>query len=245
MGLIIITGLLATFQIVSPYSLTMDFAEFLTKFQIWRLFTCFAFVGGVSMNLLMMLLLIHFGIGSLEKEFGNNIYDFYYLVCFTMISHLVSGLLLGIYPMMAEQFCYTFLYIYCKRQPDNTMSFFGFQIQSKNFPWVIMVVHILFGVDYLKFIAGYGSGHLYEFLTTTLPQEKGIKILDTPRWFKGAVSWVSENIFSNNKPPQQFQSNNMRNLRDLRSDNQNQQANNASSSGFAAFRGKGVRLGGE
>ena len=133
------------------------------------------------------------------------------------------------------------MYILCKREPDNIVNFWGFAIKMKNFPWVLLGFSLLTGNDIFKILSGYAVGHLYEFLKYILPDQYGYKILDTPNWFRRVVNWVARQIISYQAAPPQRQWNNVRNMREA---DPAEEFRNAPG-GFAAFRGRGQRLGGE
>lgn len=156
--------------------------------------------------------------------------------------NLLLGFVLDSYQMMAQEFLFAFLYIFCKRQPDNIISFWGFKFKTSTFPWVLLAFSLLTGSNIFKILAGYAVGHLYEFLKHILPKEHGYDLLFTPLWFKKVVNWIAGKIISFQAPPPQRQWNN---VRDLNQDDPGQEFQNARQDGFAAFRGRGVRLGGE
>lgn len=122
--------------------------------------------------------------------------------------------------------------------PDGIVNFWGFAIKTGYLPWVLLGITLITGQDMLKILAGYAVGHLYEFLKIILPEHYGYNLLFTPNWFKRIVNWIAAQILSYTNPPQRQ----MNNVRNLGEDPANE-FNNAPA--FAAFRGRGVRLGGE
>lgn len=174
----------------------------------------------------------------MEKYFGKNIHDFYYLVTFNVITNLVVGYLLDNYQLMINEFLFTFMYVYCKREPDNIVNFWGFAIKTSNFPWVLLGVSLITGQDIFKILAGYAVGHLYDFLKYTLPDAFGYQLLETPNWFRRLVNWIAEKVSHINYRPQ-GQANNVRNVR---GNDAAEEFRNARQ--FQAFRGQGMRLGG-
>mmetsp|Transcript_32656 Transcript_32656/g.32017 ORF Transcript_32656/g.32017 Transcript_32656/m.32017 type:complete len:104 (+) Transcript_32656:462-773(+) len=103
-----------------------------------------------------------------------------------------------------------------------------------------MIFSMITGGSIFEILAGYAIGHLYEFLTQILPKEHGYDLLQTPTWFKRFVNWVDNFLFVHKQPAGQRQANNIRNLN---RDDPGQEFNNANR--FGAFRGRGVRIGGE
>mmetsp|Transcript_5456 Transcript_5456/g.6203 ORF Transcript_5456/g.6203 Transcript_5456/m.6203 type:complete len:242 (-) Transcript_5456:5-730(-) len=241
MGVIFVNTVIVSLHLVSPYALLMDFGLFFKSFHIWRVVTCYTFVGGFSFNFLMMLMLANFSVGSLEKLYAKNIHAFYYLISFTIVSHLLLGFLLDSYQVLTQEFLFTMLYIFCKREPENIVNFWGFAIKTGNFPWVLLGFSLLIGNDIFKILAGYAIGHLYMYLKYILPDHYGYKLMETPLWFKKVVNWVAGKIagYQAVRPQRQWN-----NVRDLNNQDPAEEFNNAQG-GFAAFGGRGVRLGGE
>ena len=230
--------LVASFGIVDPYYIVMDHSKFLFSFQFWRFFTWFAFAGKFSFSFLMIMMLTHFSVGTLERYFGKHIPDFYYMVLFVMICNHLIGFLLNSYMVLWQEFLYALLYIACKREPDSIVNFWGFAIKMSNFPWVLIIFSILIGQDILRLLSGYAAGHLYEFLKFILKDTYGYRILDTPAWFQRFCFWTHWKINEYSGQPQpRAQLNNMRNPN-------NDPAQEFHNANFRAFRGGGVRLGG-
>lgn len=142
---------------------------------------------------------------------------------------------------MIQEFLFACLYIFSKREPENIVNFWGFAIKSSTFPWVLLGVSLLTGQDIFKILAGYAVGHLYEFLKYILPEQFGYRILDTPQWFRSLVNWIAaqiSNVKGDNRPQQQANF-----IRGMHGQDAAEEFKNADN--FRAFRGRGMRLGGE
>ena len=186
----------------------------------------------------MMLFLSHFCVGGIERHFGPRIHDFYYCIIFVAFMNILIGYLMDNYTILIHEFLYALLYIVCKREPDNIVNFWGFKIKMSTFPWVLLGLSLITGQDIFKVLAGYAVGHTYEFLKFTLKDTYGYKILDTPLWFVNFVNWVAQKLFQVYNRPQR-QANNIRDI------NRDPAEDFKQAERFNAFRGAGVRLGGE
>lgn len=245
MGLVLANTVLVSLNIVSGYSMMMDFELFFTRLNLWRIFTWFTFYGKFSFNLIMILFLSYFWLSSLEKHFGKNIHDFYYMICFLALLNLLVGYILGNHYLLIHEFLFSWLYVFSKREPENVVNFWGFPIKLKHFPWVLLVLQVLMGASLVSGLAAFMVGHLYIFLKFILPDEPKYRhdVLKTPRFFKNMVDWIALNVFKiDNRPARQ-----MNNIRIVHRDSSNdtRPSSTSSRSSYSAFRCQGVRLGGE
>ena len=94
-------------------------------------------------------------------------------------------------------------------------------------------ITLITGGDITRILSAYAVGHLYIFITVILPEQGTRKnYLETPNWFKKIVDWVAVNVANVNlRPARQNMANNVR-------DPQN-------NNNFRAFRGAGMRIGGD
>uniref|UniRef100_A0A7S3JMZ5 Derlin n=1 Tax=Euplotes harpa TaxID=151035 RepID=A0A7S3JMZ5_9SPIT len=154
--------------------------------------------------------------------------------------NLGVGYLMGTHQLLMIEFLLTFLYVFSKREPNNIVNFWGFQIKLRNFIWVLMVLSLIMGQDIMKSVVGYLVGHLYVFLKFYLPEtpEYRKNLLETPRWFVKLVNWINFKITGRDNRPRP-QMNNVRNV------NNEPAAPAEGSSNYSAFRGRGMRLGGD
>lgn len=131
------------------------------------------------------------------------------------------------------------MYVYCKREPDGIVNLWGFAIKTSNLPWVLLGLGVITGQNILQNLAGYAVGHLYDFLKYILPDTFGYNILETPNWFKSVVDFIHSMVTTVKDRAPQPQTNNVRNL----NNDAGEEFNNAPR--FRAFRGPGMRLGGD
>jgi hypothetical protein len=72
------------------------------------------------------------------------------------------------------------------------ISIWGFPVQSKNLPWVIMALHLFTGGSVFEDLIGLAVGHLYYFLTSVLPDSHGYEVLKTPSLVHRIVQKLNE-----------------------------------------------------
>lgn len=90
--------------------------------------------------------------------------------------------------VLMSSFVFSVLYVWCKNEPDRTISLYGFPVQSGNLPWVLLVFSILTGGDPFNDLIGIGAGHTYIFLKLTLPVSHGYDLLKTPKFVENFVN---------------------------------------------------------
>ena len=60
------------------------------------------------------------------------------------------------------------------------MSIWGFPVESKNLPWVLIAMHIFTGGSPFADLVGVATGHLFYFLRYVLPNSHGKDLLKAP-----------------------------------------------------------------
>lgn len=136
LSLVTLTSFLITYQVLSivPY-MTFDYTDAIFKLQIWRLFTNFLIVGKFSFGFLFFMLLMYQQISIMEKraieskKYSEFIMLLFYLACILLLINLI-------YPnkvYLSNEFLFSLIYIDSKRDPDKTVSLWGFVMKSKYF----------------------------------------------------------------------------------------------------------------
>ena len=91
--------------------------------------------------------------------------------------------------MLLNSFVFSTLYVWCKLEPEMTVSIWGFPVKSGNLPWVLLAFSILTGGDPFHDLIGIAAGHTYIYLKEVLPLSYGYNILKTPKIIE---YWVLE-----------------------------------------------------
>jgi len=71
LGITLLFSFCMTYQIISPYSLVLDWPSVFSG-QVWRVLTTFFFVGPFSMSFLFGMAMIYYTISSIETYFGDK-----------------------------------------------------------------------------------------------------------------------------------------------------------------------------
>ena len=172
-----------TYSMISPYWLILDFSKVFKKLHFWRLLTTFVFAGKFSQSFLFTMIMMYFTIRRCEEYFKTKYADFMVLVLFNMTAVCFYAFLYGDYMVLHEPFVFSLMYVWCKLEPDQMISLWGFPVKSSNLPWVLIVLSILTAGDPFKDLIGIAAGHTYIFLKMILPQSHRYELLRTPLMF--------------------------------------------------------------
>lgn len=100
--------------------------------QIWRPITCLICLGAFSFNWMFNAYFAYFAMSRVETDlFGRDDYaDFLWLVVYLWLGLVSIGVLLS-QPLISSAFTFAMLYIWCKRRPFETITFFfGIKVKS-------------------------------------------------------------------------------------------------------------------
>ena len=164
---------LLTYKLISPYKIILDFALVFKKLHLWRLFTCFLYAGPFSQSFLFSLLMMYFSLSRIELYFKNKAPEFMTLVIFSALFNMFYAFIYGEYMILHQPFLFSLLYIWCKLEPETTVSLWGFPVQSANLPWVMLVLSIITGGDPFQDLIGIAAGHTYIYIKLILPNSHG------------------------------------------------------------------------
>ena len=184
LGITLLLSFCMTYTIISPYALFLDFPS-VGRGEVWRLVSTFFFAGGFSMNFLFAMMMIYFAMGNIERHFQNKEADFATMLLFNAVAGILFGYLAGEYMVMQSPYMFSVIYVWSKLVPDQQMNIWGFPIQSKNLPWVLIAFHLFTGGNPFSDLVGVAAGHTYFYLKNVLPDSHGYDVLKTPNWIKG------------------------------------------------------------
>ena len=182
---IIATTLLVTFNIVSTQLLYLDFEFITTEWQIWRLFTCFFFMGKLSFNFIFAISMLINYMGSLEKEYYSGTAgraNMLVMLTFAVVSiYLVHVFMMPLYFPTAVITLFIG-YVWSRKQPMRPIAFYGFAFKAWHLPFLLLVLDLLFGNSLIPGIVGIFIGHTYHFLMDVVPKRYGWFLLRTPEF---------------------------------------------------------------
>lgn len=171
-------GLLEPFKVIYFPKLVWE------KFEVWRLFTNFFFIGDFSMSWIMtMMLLIRFGSAMENDPYktsrAGGTADHLFSILFMSACLLVIGWALELY-VLSGPLLFGLVYLWSKRNATSPVNVWGFTFTGSALPWVLMAFTVLTGGSPIPDICGLVSAHLYYFLVEVLPLKNGRQYLSTP-----------------------------------------------------------------
>lgn len=163
-----------------------DFESISQKFEIWRLFTCFLWLGKFEFQTVISLFLLYQYSKQYESGIGFNTgggggtADYCFMLLFGMILILVSGFAFGLGVIFGKALIYYVLYIWSKRNPTAAANIWGVPMQAMYLPFAILGLNFLMGNNPIDYVHGYAAGHIYYFLVDVIPKVYGKGFLQTP-----------------------------------------------------------------
>lgn len=177
--------ILATFNMLNPYYLYLDFDLVTRKFQLWRLITNFCFFGKFSMPFIFKMFLLTRSMMNLEAGhfFGSSAAtaEMAFLMLFGA-TFMIAFSYFWPFPFLGMSLIFMVLYVWSRKEPYTVVTFWGFAFQAWQYPFVLMVLGILLGGNPVLDILGIVIGHIFHFLTDVFPRQYGSVILKTPQF---------------------------------------------------------------
>jgi Derlin-2/3 len=191
-GAVVAVTLAANFGVVSPSQLLFHWPSITQGIELWRLVTCFLYLGPFSMNtLLSAYMLVSFsqkyeGGGPFNTGAGGGTADFAFCLMFAMASTLLTYPLLGplfqLPPVFTGNMIYYVLYLWSKRNPTSQANIWGVPMPGSMLPFAYLGLTVVMGHSYMDLIHGYLLAHLFYFLADVVPQVQGRDVLATPQF---------------------------------------------------------------
>ncbi|RLN54555.1 hypothetical protein BBJ29_003990 [Phytophthora kernoviae] len=178
--------LLSTLGFLNPQSLYLDFGLIWERFQLWRLTTCFMYLGGFSFPFLMQLMILVNYSSRLEEDpfpgGGGPTADYAFMLLFGASILSVVAFFMGV-PFLGTSLIFMIVYVWSRRNPTAPVAIWGFRFDGLYLPWALIAFTVLVGGNPIMDIFGVVAGHLYYFLLEVLPATKGWNLLQTPAMF--------------------------------------------------------------
>eukprot|EP00917_Polyrhabdina_sp_WS-2016_P025168 GHVP01054238.1.p1 GENE.GHVP01054238.1~~GHVP01054238.1.p1 ORF type:complete len:289 (+),score=37.57 GHVP01054238.1:25-867(+) len=182
LGIFFVT-VLFKFQLFDPSVLLLDWTLVQKKLHIWRLVSNFFFLGNFSMSwVFQMYMFINFS-AKLESDEGllpphASKGRYLYFLLFQMLAIDIVVLFVAWptgHPFMAPALAFSVIYYWSKRNTEEVVSIWGFQVKGFQFPVALLVLDLIMGQSIIHDLIGLATSHLFYFLTEILPQEKNIQ----------------------------------------------------------------------
>ena len=180
-------SLLTWSEIVSPYSLYLNYNLIFKKFQIWRIFTNFFYFGNFSLSLVFHMLIYFRNSKLLEKKiFKGSAPDYLFFILFCMIFLLIFNIFAKIL-FLSQSLGFAMTYYWGRKSKTTVVEFMGvFSFRAPYLPFFYLIISFLLQSDFKNDLYGLFIGHIYFFLKEILPRiksVKNIKILESPKFF--------------------------------------------------------------
>jgi len=183
-----ITTAACALDLISPFSLYLNYSLVFQKYQFWRLITNFVFFGSkFSLDFLFhMFFLVRYCKALEESSFRGRTGDFFYMILTGAIVMLLLSPLIKM-QFLGSSLTFMMVYVWARRNPFGRMNFLGvFNFTAPYLPWVLLSFSMLLGSDGIVDLVGIFVGHLYYFLEDVYPKmiPSRTRLLQTPRFIE-------------------------------------------------------------
>ncbi|VDP01037.1 unnamed protein product [Soboliphyme baturini] len=178
----VLTTLAVQLDIVTPFHLYYNPVLIYKHFELWRLITCFCFLGTFGFSFLFNMIFTYRYCRMLEEgSFRGKTADFVYMFLFGGTFMCIMALFVNMV-FLGQALTIMLVYIWSRRNPYIRMNFFGILIfQAPYLPWILLGFSILLGNAVIVDFMGIACGHFYYFLVDVFPnQPGGFEVLKTP-----------------------------------------------------------------
>ncbi|XP_065848635.1 derlin-1 [Euphorbia lathyris] len=177
--------------ILEPVHVALIYKLVFYRFQVWRLFTNFFFLGKFSINFGIRLLMIaRYGVQLEKGPFDRRTADFMWMMIFGAFSMLLlSAIPIFWTPFLGVSLVFMILYVWSREFPNAQINLYGLvTLKAFYLPWAMLALDVIFGSPLMPDLLGILAGHLYYFLTVLHPLATGKTLLKTPRWVHKIVA---------------------------------------------------------
>lgn len=189
-GVTLVLTLAGNFGFLSPSYYVFSWTNIVSKFEIWRVATCFCYAGGFDFNtLIAMYTLVTFSKnyetgGPFNTGAGGGTADYAFAMLFG------AAAILGTYPLLkgflpplyCKNMIYFVLYVWSRRHPTSEANIWGIPMKAMYLPFAYLALTVFMGNFYFDMIHGMACGHLFYFIVEVMPQVYGKDVLQTPNF---------------------------------------------------------------
>lgn len=183
------TTIMTNFEVIPIMKLFWSWKDVSQNFEIWRLFSCFLWLGPFKFNTVIDMFLLY----TYSKQYeggvvyntggGGGTADYAYMLILGMVSILITGSLFGLGVFFGNSLIFYVLYVWSKRNPTVQAAIWGIPIQGMYLPFALVGLNTLLGNSVMYMIHGIAAGHLYYFLVDVVPKVYGKDLIQTPLFF--------------------------------------------------------------
>ncbi|KAG9130102.1 hypothetical protein Leryth_012851 [Lithospermum erythrorhizon] len=186
-----ITTVVCQLGLLGPVHIALIHDLLFPRFELWRLFTNFFFLGKFSINFGIRLLMIaRYGVQLESGPFKGRTADFLFMMLFGAISQLVLSLIPFFWsPFLGVSLVFMLLYVWSREFPSANINIYGLvTLKAFYLPWAMLGLDVIFGSPIMPDLLGIITGHLFYFLTVLHPLATGKRLLNTPLWLHRQVT---------------------------------------------------------
>mmetsp|Transcript_18802 Transcript_18802/g.38776 ORF Transcript_18802/g.38776 Transcript_18802/m.38776 type:complete len:213 (+) Transcript_18802:33-671(+) len=179
---------LCSLDVISPFTLYLNWQLIIYELQLWRLVTCFLFFGNFSLQFCWNTYVLVFYCSSLEEiAFHRKSADFLWMLVCGAGMLLVLTYFFGNTYFVSGAMIDLMTYIWGRRNSAARMQVLFFNFRAPYLPWVLAWISLLMGGSVQDHLMGIAVGHTYYFFEDVyplLPTSKGFRVFRTPRLLK-------------------------------------------------------------
>jgi len=179
--------------VVSPRNFLFSLDAIKDNFQVWRILTCFLYVGSFEINtLISMYLLVQFSKqyekgGPFNTGAGGGTADYAFALIFAAVVMLVTAPIVRTYiiplgSIYTKNLIYYVLYVWSKRNPTAQANIWGIPVPAIYLPFAYVALTMFMGNPIHFMLHGIAIGHIYYFLVDVVPAVYGKDVLHTPQF---------------------------------------------------------------
>ena len=182
--------------------LALDVNAVWERFEIWRLATTFLFIGGFSYPFMLQLYCTaqygqRYEFSPFNSGAGGSSADHAWFLILSASMLLVTlGIGFG-EPFLGLALFFTILYVWTRRNPDETVSIMGLKLAAPTFLWALLAIMWALEQDPTGVISkmivpnpsvhglvGIIVGHIFYFAQDVYPKKSGTALIRTPIFLK-------------------------------------------------------------
>ncbi|KAK9765299.1 hypothetical protein K7432_006489 [Basidiobolus ranarum] len=181
----VVLAILGAFQVLSPSSMYYDLTSIISRFQIWRLVTCF-FNYHLDLEFVFNLYFLYTYSSQLERSptFLGRTGDYVYFIIVTMTFSLVLSTIFKDVFFFHSALIMSIIFLWSQYFKEVMVTFFfGIRFRALYLPYVLIIYSTLSRGGNLPFaeILGLISSYIYFYLHDIHPATGGANYLKTPQ----------------------------------------------------------------
>lgn len=180
--------ILCSLEIISPFSLYLNWMLAIHDLQLWRLVTCFLFFGTFGLHFFWNAYVLLFYCSSLEDvAFHSRPADFLWMLITSGSMLLVMSYFIGAGYFFSGAITNVMTYVWGRKNPSTRMNVLFFTVRAPYLPWVLASLSMFVGWHLSDHLMGIAVGHIYFFFEDIypyMPTSKGLRLFATPKCLK-------------------------------------------------------------